>query len=551
MFGLSFLYPLFLAGALAVAIPIALHLFRRRTESIVDFPAVRLLHKAPVERQRRRRLRELILLALRVVALALLAFAFARPFFRASAMGVSAPITIVAVDASMSMSAPGQFEAARQAARKAVTDAPSEMLVGLVSFSDSATLVVPPTSDRGGVLAAIEASRATAGATRFRTALGRAAEAIGAAAGRIVVVTDLQQAGWETADEGAVPDAVAVEVVEVPAPDGNLAVTAVRREGQAVVAAVHNFGSRPARASARLRVDGRELGTERVEIGAAIRGRSAARRGARRPAAAPRFRSTISSATRRTISATSSSIRPNAVPVIVLTGDPPASSQEGIYVERALGVADNGDAFHVRTIDGRQFSALTSEQLGEPAAIVVLGTRTLDRRGRETIAGFLGNGGRVLLSLGPAIDLETLNDTIGTDLGVAREDVAGAGANVTLIAVDARHPIFRPFSSPTGALGDSPRRALPTSKRSERALGAGPVFGGRRRAHGADRGEGPVTRVHLGFGQPVESASAQPGLRAICRRISEIPYAGPGAAAVVGAARNATGRARTGSARHL
>ena len=71
MFGLSFLYPLFLLGALAVAIPIALHLLRRRTEKVVEFPAVRLLHKAPVQQQRRRRLREIILLALRVAALAL------------------------------------------------------------------------------------------------------------------------------------------------------------------------------------------------------------------------------------------------------------------------------------------------------------------------------------------------------------------------------------------------------------------------------------------------------------------------------------------------
>ena len=89
MFGLSFLYPLFLAAAAAAAIPIALHLFRRRTEAVVDFPAVRLLHKAPVEQQRRRKLRELILLALRVVALALLAFAFARPYFQSNVAAVA------------------------------------------------------------------------------------------------------------------------------------------------------------------------------------------------------------------------------------------------------------------------------------------------------------------------------------------------------------------------------------------------------------------------------------------------------------------------------
>ena len=86
--------------------------------------------------------------------------------------------------------------------------------------------------------------------------------------------------------------------------------------------------------------------------------------------------------------------------------------------------------------------------------MIVLGTRTLDRKGRDTVATYLKNGGRVLLSLGPDVDVDTLDDTFGIDLGVGREVAPVSGATVTLIAVDARHPIFRPFLSPTGALGD-------------------------------------------------------------------------------------------------
>ena len=78
---MAFLSPLFLFGALAVALPIALHLLKRDPETRVRFSAVHMLRHAPVEHSSRRRLRELILLALRVAALLLLAFAFARPFF--------------------------------------------------------------------------------------------------------------------------------------------------------------------------------------------------------------------------------------------------------------------------------------------------------------------------------------------------------------------------------------------------------------------------------------------------------------------------------------
>ena len=44
MGGLSFLSPLFLFGALAVAIPVVLHLFRRRDDPVVPFSAMRFLH---------------------------------------------------------------------------------------------------------------------------------------------------------------------------------------------------------------------------------------------------------------------------------------------------------------------------------------------------------------------------------------------------------------------------------------------------------------------------------------------------------------------------
>ena len=59
--------------------------------------------------------------------------------------------------------------------------------------------------------------------------VGQAAS--GAAGGRIVVVTDLQQAGWEASDEGAVPDGITVDVVEVaPTAVGSADITALVAE---------------------------------------------------------------------------------------------------------------------------------------------------------------------------------------------------------------------------------------------------------------------------------------------------------------------------------
>lgn len=146
---MAFLSPLFLIGAAAAALPILLHLLKRQPEQRVKFSAVRLLRSAPVEHRGRRRLRELLLLALRVSALLLLALAFARPFFAAEGVGGSAGVTIVALDTSLSMSAPGQFERARELARDAVRRAPSGQAVGVVTFADAAQVAAAPRAATG------------------------------------------------------------------------------------------------------------------------------------------------------------------------------------------------------------------------------------------------------------------------------------------------------------------------------------------------------------------------------------------------------------------
>ena len=70
---MSFLFPAFLIGGCAIAVPIVLHLLRREHLPRVPFSDIRFLQAARVEQARRRRLRELLLLALRVAALLLLA----------------------------------------------------------------------------------------------------------------------------------------------------------------------------------------------------------------------------------------------------------------------------------------------------------------------------------------------------------------------------------------------------------------------------------------------------------------------------------------------
>jgi len=163
---MAFLSPLFLLGALAAAVPVVLHLLKREPETRVRFSAVHLLRRAPVEQSSRRRLRELLLLALRVAALLLLAFAFARPFLTSS-LAASGATTVVALDTSLSMSAPGQFDKARTLAKQAIDRADGGSLVAVVTFGDGAQVASQPSGDRATATAAIDAAQPGPGATRF------------------------------------------------------------------------------------------------------------------------------------------------------------------------------------------------------------------------------------------------------------------------------------------------------------------------------------------------------------------------------------------------
>ncbi len=165
---MTFLAPAFLVGALAIAIPLALHLLKREPVTRVKFAAVKLLKQAPVEHTQRHRLRELLLLALRVATLLLLAFAFARPFFPSGSAMAAGGVTIVALDTSYSLAAPGRFERARQLAKDAVARAPATGSVGVITFADEAEIVSRPGDDRVLAASAIDRASVGYGATRYR-----------------------------------------------------------------------------------------------------------------------------------------------------------------------------------------------------------------------------------------------------------------------------------------------------------------------------------------------------------------------------------------------
>ncbi len=122
---MQFLYPLFLVGALSLAIPVILHLFYFRRFKKVYFTNVRFLKEVKEETSSRSRLRNLLVLLMRLLAFLFLVLAFAQPFIpRGEAVKKGIKAVSVYVDNSFSMSALSQdvplLEQAKARAREIV-----------------------------------------------------------------------------------------------------------------------------------------------------------------------------------------------------------------------------------------------------------------------------------------------------------------------------------------------------------------------------------------------------------------------------------------------
>jgi Ca-activated chloride channel homolog len=155
---MSFLWVEMLWLLLLVPIIIGFYLIilRRRKKYAVRYASLALVREAMGGRPGfRRHIPPLLLLG----SLTLMLIALARPVAAITLPSQEGKV-ILTLDVSGSMRAddvaPSRIEAAKAAARAFVEKQPANVRIGIVSFSDSASLVQAPTEDRTAVLAALD-----------------------------------------------------------------------------------------------------------------------------------------------------------------------------------------------------------------------------------------------------------------------------------------------------------------------------------------------------------------------------------------------------------
>ena len=208
---MSFLAPLFLLGAAAVALPVIFHLIRRSSRERVPFSSLMFLLPTPPQVTRRSRLENILLLLLRCAVICLLAFAFARPF-------LSRPVTadpaanagqkiLVLLDTSASMRRPGVWEEAVEKAKAVFNSASAADQVACLAFDHATTTVLDfeqwalmPQGERAALSGKqLDALTPGWGSTRLGNALMNSCELFESTDKdelehrRIVLITDLQE----------------------------------------------------------------------------------------------------------------------------------------------------------------------------------------------------------------------------------------------------------------------------------------------------------------------------------------------------------------------
>lgn len=266
---MSFLAPFYLLLIGAVAIPLLLHLRRRRIENRIDFPAVRYLARAEKENVRQLKYRNLLLMLLRIAALLALAIAAARPIGAFLGAGHVPTALAIVLDNSLSTSAivDGEPLLARLRANAlAAADA--------ASSTDRLWLVTADGTVTGGstdaVRQAITRTDAFPGRGDLGNAVTRAAGLVvgsGMAAQQVVVVTDAQAAAWPA------PVAIGDVRVSVWAPS-----TPPPRNRSVVLAEARPTRWTP-RGAVVARVDAPDSATYRIAIGERTLARGTARGG--------------------------------------------------------------------------------------------------------------------------------------------------------------------------------------------------------------------------------------------------------------------------------
>lgn len=270
--------PWFLAGVLAVGLPLFVHLLRQHKSTPHPFASLMFFERRTQSSIKQRRLKHYLLLALRLAMIVLLALLFANPFIRRSTPPADGKrLLFVAVDRSFSMRYGNHLDRAKQDALPVIASLRPGDSGQVAAIGDRVELLSQQVTDRAALEAAVRAIQ-PGDATSSFAEFARYLRSLPKSAGLPVEAhffSDLQRSALP-ASFGDLALAEGVELKLHPVTDRetpNWAVEAVsapeRVFGTAkprIQATVAGIGAKKDRRSVTLVLNGRAVETKTVEV---------------------------------------------------------------------------------------------------------------------------------------------------------------------------------------------------------------------------------------------------------------------------------------------
>jgi hypothetical protein len=457
----SFLVPAFLAGLIALAVPVLIHLTRRPTRESVAFPSLMFLRRIPHHSERRRRIHRWPLLLLRCAALAALVLAFARPLLEERSARLL-PATagerevVVLLDRSYSMSHGDQWPQAVRAAREVIDGLGRQDRATLVLFDSRVEAATESTVDHALLRSVLDEARPGPRSTRLAPALQYAQRVLAGSSlprREVVLISDFQRAAWDAdgAEIGSVrfPAGTTVTPVRVAAAQtGNVGVAALtfertvaagRERVSATARVTHRGEGPPPSVPVTLELDGRPVETRSVAL---------PRNGAAAVEFAP-FLLPESGTTRGTVRVPEDALAADdnfrfvlsadqRIPVVIVDG---AGGRASFFLQRALAIGD-APRFHVEL---RQAATLRAADLAARPVVILNQAPLPEGEPGRLLRRHVEEGGGLVLVLG--------DNPVGRWDGVwseARTRMVdhSAGGGTTFGYLDFGHPVLEPFAQP-------------------------------------------------------------------------------------------------------
>lgn len=495
----GFASPALLGWLALAAVPVLIHwLFRRRYRE-VTWAAMQFLHAAVRKQSRRTRLEQLLLLAARVLILALIVIAFARPRWAdAGKLANQSPPTlrVIVIDTSLSMGRKAAdankgatlFEAGKAAARQIVhkSHAGDRFALARMAGSEPRVLIRQPTLLSSAVLEEIDRLPLTFERGDVAATLRQLSEVIAAKQPQerceVIVISDFQTDNWPVEQAasllglekqaGSLLYGLVLIDVGAAMPE-NAAVVSLATEPpilaaeqpMSVTTTLRNAGATPITARrVELRIDDQLADSRRVDLplgqDVAVEFTLMAPASGEHSLSVRLEEDSLAADNERWLSL---SVR-SELNVLLVNGRPAGRPRDAatFFVEQALSPAAKGRAASSRwlRVTTQPESEFQNTDLSQHDVVFLCDVGGLTEVDVERLRRFAQSGGGVILSLGPSVPIEKLNEAAFGSRGLMTlrltELVTATNPDGTLSVFgfdpgDFEHPLLREFRGNPGA----------------------------------------------------------------------------------------------------